>query len=201
MTDKKPKKEKPSYEIEITRRATVDEAFNYYEFKAKIDPSKIDGVKVIRGIEKIVIFARELTATKEFKEPKIETTVLAKGKGKPKPKTVVVPHESTEDIKISDLKHGDKVNISVKLVKAIDPQEDIKSFISKADGSAGRYVKFDVTDDSGTMKLTLFGEQVDDIKGVKADAWLTLENAYCKDYKGKLELSVAYGKMEVVYNG
>jgi hypothetical protein len=200
MTDKKPKKEKPGYDIKITRRATVDDDFNYYEFEATIDPSKIDGVKAVRDIEKIVTFARELTASEK---PRPEKKAARKKRVLPiiDPMTTEIIPESTEDIKIADLKHGDKVNISVKMVEAIDPKEDIKSFISKADGSAGRYVKFDVTDDSGTMKLTLFGDQVDDIIGVKADAWLTLENAYCKDYKGKLELSIAYGTMEVVYNG
>lgn len=209
MTDKKTKKEKPGYEIEYLRRATVDDDYNYSEWRVKFNTAKIDGMTVVRDTEKMVDYVREsITAKKpkvdsikdigETLVPEISKALKRAAKKKPAP---VKEAGDTEDIKIADLKHGDKVNISVKLVEAIDPKEDIKSFISKADGSAGRYVKFDVTDDSGTMKLTLFGDQVDLMKGVKANAWLALENAYCKDYKGKLELSIAYGKMDVVYNG
>ncbi len=195
MTDKKTKKEKPSYDIEIIRRATVDADFNYYELKAIIDPAKIDGVTAIRDIEKIVTFARELTAPKESKPSKKAPKISTK-KSKVPEGYKEVP-QSSEDIKISELQAGDKVNINVRFEKA----GEVKSFISKVDGSAGKFVKVDVADASGTMKLTLFGDQCDLIKDIKENAWLQIENAYCKEYQGNLELSIAYGKMEVVYNG
>ena len=193
MTDKKTKKEKPSYEIEYLRRATVDADYNYCEFRVKFDPSKIDSRTVANDTEKMVTYVRELTATEE---PKI-----GKGEFKEKlEKAAKIPTkkaEPTEDIKISELKAGDKVNINVRFEKA----GDVQAFINKADGSPGRYVKVDVADASGKMKLTLFGDQCDLIKDIKHNAWLQIENAYCKDYQGNLELSIAYGKMEVVYNG
>lgn len=181
------KKEKPSYEIKITRRATVDEEYNFYEFEAIIDPAKIDGVKAVRDIEKIVTFARELTATEK---PKTE----AKKPAKTKKKEVKEEPESTEDIKIADLQAGDKINISVRLLKV----GETKRFKS----GEGTYCKVDVEDSSGKIQLTLFGEQITQVQNIKRNAWLVIENGYVKEYQGKLELSVGqWGKMEVVYNG
>ena len=192
MTDKKTKKEKPSYDIEILRRATVDDKYNFYELKAIIDPAKIDGVTAIRDIEKIVTFARELIATEE--QPQTPPDTLKRMK---EHLDSIKKPEPTEDIKLTELKAGDKVNINVRFEKA----GDVQAFISKVDGSPSKYVKVDVADASGKMKLTLFGEQCDLITGIKPNAWLKIENAYCKEYKGSLELSIAYGTMEVIYNG
>lgn len=184
-------------EIKITRRVALERAYEYYELEATYDPKEQKGNKVIKDMEKTVALIRKLTATEEpTPEPKKATK-----KKLPMPIIDRITHkeivDSTEDIKIVDLKAGDKVNINVRFEKA----GDVQAFINKADGSPGRYVKVDVADASGKMKLTLFGDQCDLIKDIKANAWLEIENAYCKDYKGSLELSIAYGTMEVVYNG
>lgn len=193
MTDKKTKKEKAGYDIEILRRATVDDKYNFYELKAIIDPAKVDGVTAIRDIEKIVTFARELTATEE---PAKEAP-----KAKPKKKEVKEPGK-TEDIRIADLQDKDKVNISVRLVKPIDTEKDIKAFINKTDGSAGKRCKTIVEDDSGKIALTLFDKQIDLVLAMKENAWFTIENGYVKEWEGNLELVVGrYGKIEVVFDG
>ena len=191
MTDKKTKKEKPSYEIEYLRRATIDADYNYCEFRVVFDPAKIDCKTVVQDTETMVVFARELTAAPE-PTPHLEAAKAA-GVRHAKKKAP----EGTEDITIAELKAGDKVNIDVRFVKA----GEAKAFLNKTDGSPGRYVKVDVEDDSGTMKLTLFGDQCDLVNDITQNAWLRLENAYCKDYKGNLELSIAYGTMEAVFNG
>jgi hypothetical protein len=184
-------------DIKITRRIALDKPYEYYELEATYDPAEHDlkGNKLIKVIEKQVAFIMKLTAPKESKPskkaPKIPTKkAIPKGYKK-------VELESSEDIKISELQAGDKVNINVRFEKA----GDVQSFISKTDGTAGRYVKVDVADASGKIKLTLFGDQCDLINDIKPNAWIKIENAYCKDYMGHLELSIAYGKMEVVYNG
>lgn len=178
-------------DIKITRRIALDRPYEYYELEATYDPAEVKGNKVIKDIEKTVALIRKLTTEAESKQlekaPKISPKKEVRAKELPK----------TEDIKIAELKAGDKVNINVRFEKA----GDVQSFINKADGTPNRYVKVDVADASGKMKLTLFGDQCDLIKDIKHNAWLQIENAYCKDYQGSLELSIAYGKMEVVYNG
>ena len=195
-------------EIKITRRIALDKPYEYYELEANYDPAEVKGNKTIKDIEKQVAFIRKLTAPKEptshLEAAKAAGARYAKKEAAKIPTKKPIPEgykevepESSEDTKIADIKAGEKVNINVRFEKAGEPQ----AFINKADGSPGRYVKVDVADASGKMKLTLFGEQCDLIKDIKPNAWLKIENAYCKDYKGSLELSIAYGKMEVVYNG
>ena len=182
-------------EIKITRRIALDKPYEYYELSAGYDTVDTEGKDIIRDIEKMVRFIMKATAPKESKPSKKAPKIPTK-KAIPEGYKEVAP-EASEDIKIADIKAGEKVNINVRFEKAGEPQ----AFINKADGSPGRYVKVDVADASGKMKLTLFGEQCDLIKDIKPNAWLKIENAYCKDYKGSLELSIAYGKMEVIYNG
>ena len=182
-------------EIKITRRIALDKPYEYYELSAGYDTVDAEGKDIIKDIEKMVRFIMKATAPKESKPSKKAAKTAPKIE-------IAVPEgyklKETEDVtKLSDIKAGEKVNINVRFEKA----GAVQAFINKDDGSAGRYVKVDVADASGKMKLTLFGEQCDLIKGIKPNAWLKIENAYCKDYKGSLELSIAYGKMEVVYNG
>ena len=176
-------------EIKITRRVALDKPYEYYEIEATYDPTMDKpgggGNKIVKAMEKQVAYIRKMTATEESKPSKKAVKIPTK---KPEP---------TEDIKLTELKDGDKVNINVRFEKA----GDVQAFISKVDGSPSKYVKVDVADASGKMKLTLFGDQCDLIKGIKPNAWLQIENAYCKEYQGSLELSIAYGTMEVVYNG
>ena len=179
-------------EIKITRRIALDIPYEYYELEATFDPAEKKGNKVIKDTEKMVAIIRKLTATEEPKSPK-------KAAKKHKVPEGYKEVGKTEDIQIKDLKAGDKVNISVRLVKAGEP----KAFVNKADGSAGLLCKCDVEDKDGTkMKLTLFGDQVALAQDVKPNAWLTIQNGYVKEYQGALELSVGqWGTLEVVYNG
>ena len=191
MTDKT-KKEKPSYELKITRRATVDTSFNYYEFEATIDPAKINGMKAIQDIEKIVTFAREFTATEAPKQPK-EKKPAKKKKAAPEP-------EPTEETKIAELEEGDKkINLNVRFLKDVG---DIKSF-TKSDGAKGMLSKISVEDESGDeILLTAWDDQAIAAQKIKKNAWVFLQNAYVTEYKGTLELNVGnWGKMEVKYNG
>ena len=181
-------------EIKITRRIALDKPYEYYELEATFDPAEKKGNKVIKDTEKMVAIIRKLTATEEPKAPKKAAKISPKKDKVPEGYKEV---GKTEDIKIADLKAGDKVNIKVRFLKA----GDIKRFTRPADGTEGKYCKVDLEDDSGKIKMTLFDEQIELIEGVKANAWLFIQNAYCKDYKGTLELSVSYAKIESVYNG
>lgn len=196
MTDKKTKKEKPSYDIEILRRATVDDKYNFYELKAIIDPAKIDGVTAIRDIEKIVTFARELIATEE---PEKRTGTIFKIPPEVRESTAKrTASEPTEDIKIADLRDGDKkINIKVRFLKI----GSIKTF-TKSDGTEGKLSKINVENESGKILLTAWDDQAVQAQEIKKNAWVSLQAAYVTEYKGTLELNVGnWSKMEVVYNG
>jgi len=133
-------------------------------------------------MEKTVALIRKLTATEEPEAPKKTPKIPAKEVG------------DTEDIKIADLKAGDKINIDVRLLKV--------GKTMKFKSGEGTYCKCDVEDASGKIQLTLFGEQIAQVQNVNRNAWLHIENGYVKEYQGKLELSVGqWGKMEVVYSG
>ena len=179
-------------EIKITRRVALDRPYEYYELEATFDTENIKGNKAIKSVEKQVEFIRKLTGTVEPEQLEEEKPTKTKKKEVGK----------TEDIKIADLQAGDKVNIQVRLVKPIDPKNDIKAFINKTDGSAGKRCKTTVEDDSGKIQLTLFDKQIDLVLAMKDNAWFSIENGYVKEWEGNLELVVGrYGKIEAVYNG
>jgi len=186
-------------EIKITRRIALDKPYEYYELQATYESSaaKVAGNKVIKDIEKQVAFIRKLTVTEEPEVPK------TKPKKTTKKKAAVKEAGKTEDIKIADLQKGDKGNLTVRLVRPIDPEKDIKAFINKTDGSAGKRCKTIVEDEyNGKISLTLFDKQIDLVQTMKENAWFTIENGYVKDWEGNLELVVGrYGKIEVVFDG
>ena len=185
-------------EIKITRRVALDRPYEYYELEATFDIENIKGNKAIKSVESQVAFIRKLTRTVEPEQP---TKGLLSPVTKPK-RAPAKEVGKTKDIKIADLQAGDKVNISVKLVKPINPEKDIKAFINKTDGSAGKRCKTIVEDGSGKIQLTLFDEQIDLVQDMKENAWLAIENGYVKEWQGNLELVVGrYGKIEGVFNG
>ena len=97
-------------------------------------------------------------------------------------------------MKISELqpKMGN-VDITVEVVEKGDVREFQKF------GNTGRVCNAVVKDDSGTVKLTLWN---DDIDKVNVGDKITLTNGYVNEYQGDMQLTTGrQGKMEVVSSG
>jgi replication factor A1 len=94
-------------------------------------------------------------------------------------------------MKISELKPGmKKVDVTAKVLSIAEPRE-----VTTRAGEQSRVAEAMVTDDSGTVKLTLWNEQIDQ---VKADNTVTIENGYVTSFRGETQLNVGrYGKLTV----
>jgi replication factor A1 len=94
-------------------------------------------------------------------------------------------------MKIADLKDGSaKVNITAKVLE--------KGQIREVNTKRGRTKVTDavIEDDSGTIVLVLWGEEIDKIK--EGDT-VKVENGFVKEWNSSLQLSAGmYGKLSVV---
>jgi replication factor A1 len=82
------------------------------------------------------------------------------------------------------------VDIEVEVVEVEEPREFQKF------GNAGKVATAVVKDDSGTCKMSLWNEQVDQ---VKAGDKLKITNGYVNEYQGDMQLTTGrFGQMEVV---
>ena len=63
-------------------------------------------------------------------------------------------------------------------------------------GKAGKVSTATVKDETGTMKLSLWNEQVDQ---VHAGDKIRITNGYCSEYQGELQLTTGrFGQLEVI---
>jgi len=94
-------------------------------------------------------------------------------------------------MKIVELKPGMKrVEITAKVVSISETRE-----VTTRAGEQSRVAEAMVTDDSGTVKLTLWNEQIDQ---VKPENNVTVENGYVTSFRGETQLNVGrYGKLTV----
>jgi replication factor A1 len=94
-------------------------------------------------------------------------------------------------MKISELKPGmKKVEVAAKVLSISEPRE-----VTTRAGEQSRVAEAMVTDDSGTVKLTLWNEQIDQ---VKVDNTVNVENGYVTSFRGETQLNVGrYGKLTV----
>lgn len=69
-----------------------------------------------------------------------------------------VPEFTPEFLKIGDLDDGDR---DVALIGIVSKIQDIRKFIRKSDKSEGQLRNFDLTDDTGSMRITLWGDNAD----------------------------------------
>ena len=94
-------------------------------------------------------------------------------------------------MKISDLKEGtDKVNIEAKVIEKEGTREVNTKF------GRTKVANAVLEDDSGTIALTLWGDDTDKVK--QGDS-VKIENGFVKEWNGSLQLSVGkYGKMTVL---
>ncbi len=95
-------------------------------------------------------------------------------------------------MKIAELKQGSaKVNITAKVVEKEAPRE-----VNTRDGRRTKVANAVLEDESGTIALTLWGDEIDK---VNQDDMVKIENGFVKEWNGSLQLSVGkFGKMQVV---
>ena len=95
-------------------------------------------------------------------------------------------------MKIIELKPGMKrVELTAKVIEKSDPREVTTRF-----GDTSRVATAVVQDDSGTIKLSLWNETIDQ---VNVNDTVKIENGYVTTFKGETQLNVGrYGKLSVV---
>ena len=95
-------------------------------------------------------------------------------------------------MKIVELKPGMKrVEVTAKIIEKSDPREVTTRF-----GDTSRVATAVVQDDSGTIKLSLWNETIDQ---VNVNDTVKIENGYVTTFKGETQLNVGrYGRLSVV---
>ena len=95
-------------------------------------------------------------------------------------------------MKIKDLKNGmRRVDVTAKVVEKSTTREVRSRFKNEAHNVADAVV----TDGTGTIKLTLWNEQIDQ---VNVNDTVKVENGYITSFRGEIQLNVGkYGKLTV----
>jgi replication factor A1 len=96
-------------------------------------------------------------------------------------------------MKIRDLRDGMKrVDVLAKVVEKSDPRE-VQSRSRDATYNVADAV---VSDETGTIKLTLWNEQID---RVNVNDTIKIENGYITSFRGEIQLNVGrYGKLSII---
>jgi replication factor A1 len=96
-------------------------------------------------------------------------------------------------LKIEELKEGMKrVNVVGKIVQKSDTRE----VRSRYKDETYRVADALIDDDSGTIKLTLWNEQID---RVNVNDRVKIENGYITTFRGEIQLNVGrYGTLSIV---
>jgi len=102
-------------------------------------------------------------------------------------------HKREEKVlKIKDLRDGMKrVDVEAKVIG----KEATREVLSRYKDVVHRVANATVSDGTGTIKLTLWNEQIDQIK---VDDNIKIENGYITTFRGEMQLNVGrYGKLSV----
>ncbi len=96
-------------------------------------------------------------------------------------------------MKISELRDGlRRVDVEGKVLDISDPRE----VRSRYTGETFRVAEAMIEDDTGTIKLVLWNEQIDK---VNVNDTVKIENGYIKSFRGEIQLNVGrYGKLTVL---
>ena len=97
------------------------------------------------------------------------------------------------NLKIKDLRDGmRRVDIEAKVIEKSETRE----VRSRYGNQTYRVADATIQDDTGTVKLTLWNEQIDQIN---VDDTVKIENGYIRSFRGEIQLnSGKYGKLSVV---
>ena len=95
-------------------------------------------------------------------------------------------------MKIKELRNGmKKVNVVAQVTEKSDPREVQSRYKNETYQVADALV----SDDTGTIKLTLWNEQIDQ---VNVDDTVKIENGYITSFRGEIQLNVGkYGTLNV----
>ncbi len=95
-------------------------------------------------------------------------------------------------MKIKELQSGMKaVSVEAKVVEKSDPREVMSRFKNEPLKVADAII----ADETGTIKLTLWNEQIDQ---VNVNNLVKVENGYVTSFRGAIQLNIGkYGKMTV----
>jgi replication factor A1 len=95
-------------------------------------------------------------------------------------------------MKIAELRPGmRRVELKAKVIEISEPREVMTRF-----GDISRVATAVLADDSGTIKLTLWNENIDK---VSVNNVIQIENGYMTTFKGENQLNVGrYGKLTII---
>jgi len=95
-------------------------------------------------------------------------------------------------LKISELRDGlRKVDIDGEITEVPEARE-----VNLRTGGQARVAECTFKDDSGEVKLSLWDDQIDQ---VKVGSKISIENGYTNSFRGEMRLNVGrFGKMSVV---
>ena len=95
-------------------------------------------------------------------------------------------------MKINELRDGMKrITIQAKVTEKSDPREVTSRFKDQT----YKVTTALITDETGTIKLTLWNEQIDQ---VKVNDVVNIQNGYVTSFKGEIQLNVGkYGTLAV----
>ncbi|MGQ9461109.1 MAG: OB-fold nucleic acid binding domain-containing protein [Candidatus Bathyarchaeaceae archaeon] len=85
-----------------------------------------------------------------------------------------------------------RVDVEAKVIQKSDTREVLSRYGDKTFRVADAIIK----DDTGTIKLTLWNEQIDQ---VNVDDTVKIENGYIGSFRGEIQLNIGrYGKLSVM---
>lgn len=96
-------------------------------------------------------------------------------------------------MKIAELRDGlRRIDVEAQIIEVSEPRE----VSSKFTGETYKVAEATIKDDSGTIKLVLWNEQIGQ---VKVNDTIKIENGYIKSFRGEIQLNVGrYGKLTIV---
>jgi replication factor A1 len=96
-------------------------------------------------------------------------------------------------VKIAELRDGlRRIDVEAQVIEVSEPRE----VSSKFTGETYKVAEAIIKDDSGTIKLVLWNEQIGQ---VNVNDTVKIENGYIKSFRGEIQLNVGrYGKLTIV---
>jgi len=96
-------------------------------------------------------------------------------------------------VKIAELRDGlRRIDVEAQVIEISEPRE----VRSRYTGETFRVAEATISDDSGTIKLVLWNEQIEQ---VNVNDKIRIENGYIKSFRGEIQLNVGrYGKLTVL---
>jgi len=96
-------------------------------------------------------------------------------------------------LRIKELRDGmRRVDVTAKIIEKSEPRE----VRSRYSDETHRVADAMISDDTGTIKLTLWNEQIDQ---VDVNDVVRIDNGYITSFRGEIQLNVGrYGKLSVV---